>query len=232
MSRARLVANRDIVDGSIIDADINASAAIAATKVSGVVRDALVNAKGDLVTATANDTPAVLTVGANDTVLTADSSTATGLAWKAAAGGKIVQVVRDTDTSDRSTTSTTLTDVTGVSVSITPTSASNNILLILIAAAYTSAAQAIERRWGMAAITTSGNTVVDGRGGQYFGPDNYSSSTTANFYTPLIISAWASPNSTSTQTYKVRFSSGNASCTVGIDGTAAETQLYAIEVAP
>ena len=50
----------------------------------GAVRKALVNAKGDLVTATANDTPAVLTVGANDTVLTADSSTATGLAWKAA----------------------------------------------------------------------------------------------------------------------------------------------------
>lgn len=36
MSRARLVANRDIVDGSIVDADINASAAIAATKVSGL----------------------------------------------------------------------------------------------------------------------------------------------------------------------------------------------------
>lgn len=36
MSRARLVASRDIVDGSIVDADINASAAIAATKVSGL----------------------------------------------------------------------------------------------------------------------------------------------------------------------------------------------------
>lgn len=36
MSRARLVASRDIVDGSIVDADISASAAIAATKVSGL----------------------------------------------------------------------------------------------------------------------------------------------------------------------------------------------------
>ena len=35
MSRARLVANRDIVDGSIVDADINPSTAIAAT-VSGL----------------------------------------------------------------------------------------------------------------------------------------------------------------------------------------------------
>lgn len=37
MSKARLVANRDIIDGSITDTDVNASAAIAATKLSGVV---------------------------------------------------------------------------------------------------------------------------------------------------------------------------------------------------
>jgi hypothetical protein len=51
------------------------------------VLKALVDAKGDLVTATADNTPARLTVGANDTVLTADSSTSTGLAWKAPASG-------------------------------------------------------------------------------------------------------------------------------------------------
>lgn len=37
MSRARDVASRDIVNGSIVDADVNASAAIAASKLSGVV---------------------------------------------------------------------------------------------------------------------------------------------------------------------------------------------------
>ena len=50
----------------------------------GAVRKALFTAKASLVSATAANTPATLTVGANDTVLTADSSTATGLAWKAA----------------------------------------------------------------------------------------------------------------------------------------------------
>jgi hypothetical protein len=44
-------------------------------------------AKGDLVAGSATNDAAVLTVGANDTVLTADSSTATGLKWAAAAGG-------------------------------------------------------------------------------------------------------------------------------------------------
>jgi hypothetical protein len=45
------------------------------------------NAKGVLLSATAAATPGVLAVGANDTVLTADSSTSTGLKWAAPAAG-------------------------------------------------------------------------------------------------------------------------------------------------
>jgi hypothetical protein len=66
--------------GTAIDSTVftNAGAAIAKT---------IVDAKGDIIAATAADTVARLAVGANDTVLTADSSTATGLKWAAAAGG-------------------------------------------------------------------------------------------------------------------------------------------------
>ena len=66
--------------GTAIDTTVfnNASAAIAKT---------IVDAKGDIIAATAADTVARLAVGANDTVLTADSSTATGLKWAAAGGG-------------------------------------------------------------------------------------------------------------------------------------------------
>jgi hypothetical protein len=53
---------------------------------------ALVDAKGDVLTATAADTPARLAVGANDTVLTADSSTATGLKWATPAAGGITLI--------------------------------------------------------------------------------------------------------------------------------------------
>jgi hypothetical protein len=42
----------------------------------------LVDAKGDIVTASASDTPAILSKGADGTILVADSSTSTGLAWQ------------------------------------------------------------------------------------------------------------------------------------------------------
>lgn len=52
---------------------------------SNAIQNAIVDAKGDLITATANDTPARLAVGTNGHVLTADSTAATGIKWAAAA---------------------------------------------------------------------------------------------------------------------------------------------------
>jgi hypothetical protein len=48
---------------------------------SNAIQNAIVDAKGDIIAATAADTPARLAVGANGTVLTANSSTATGLEY-------------------------------------------------------------------------------------------------------------------------------------------------------
>lgn len=69
--------------GSAIDTTVfnNASAAIAKS---------IVDAKGDIIAATAADTVSRLGVGANDTVLTADSSTATGLKWATPAAAAFV----------------------------------------------------------------------------------------------------------------------------------------------
>jgi hypothetical protein len=56
--------------------------------VEGGIQPTIVDAKGDLITATAADTPARLAVGAtNGHILTVDSTASTGLAWAAPAGG-------------------------------------------------------------------------------------------------------------------------------------------------
>ena len=88
-------------------------------------------AKGALLSATAASTPGVLTVGSNDQVLTADSTTSTGLKWATpAAGGKVLQVVSTTKTDTFTTTSSTFVDITGLSVNITPSSATSKVLVL------------------------------------------------------------------------------------------------------
>jgi hypothetical protein len=88
-----------------------------------------VAAKGDLLVGTAADTLAALTVGANGTTLVADSSTATGLKWVTpAGGGKVLQVVQVSNTTDTTVASESYTD-TGLSGSITPSSTSSKILV-------------------------------------------------------------------------------------------------------
>lgn len=52
---------------------------------SNAIQNAIVDAKGDLITATAADTPARLAVGTNGHILTADSTAATGIKWAAPA---------------------------------------------------------------------------------------------------------------------------------------------------
>ncbi len=60
-------------------------ARLAAHTHAGGIAASLVDAKGDLIAATANDTVARLAVGSNGQVLTADSAQSTGLAWKSPA---------------------------------------------------------------------------------------------------------------------------------------------------
>jgi hypothetical protein len=85
--------------------------------------------KGDLFTFTTVD--ARLGIGANNTVLTADSTQSTGMKWAApAGGGKVLQVVGATHSTTVTNTAGTQT-ATGLTATITPTLATSKILVII-----------------------------------------------------------------------------------------------------
>lgn len=96
MSKARDLANAGTALGAVtatelgyVDGVTSAIQTQIDSKIgqSTAINPTIVDAKGDIIAATAADTVARLAVGANDTVLTADSSTATGLKWAAPASG-------------------------------------------------------------------------------------------------------------------------------------------------
>jgi len=73
------------------------------------INPSIVDAKGDIIAATAADTVARLEVGANDTVLTADSSTATGLKWATVSAGGMTLL----STTTLSGATTTISGISG-----------------------------------------------------------------------------------------------------------------------
>ena len=86
---------------------------------SNAIQNAIVDAKGDLIAATAADTPARLAVGTNGQVLTADSSAATGLTWTTAAAAAPASSSNFVSTQESTTSGTYTTLTTGQSITLT-----------------------------------------------------------------------------------------------------------------
>jgi len=85
---------------------------------ASAINPTIVDAKGDIIAATAADTVARLAVGANDTVLTADSTAATGLKWSAPAAGGMTLI--------------STTTLTGASITISSIPQTYNTLYVVM----------------------------------------------------------------------------------------------------
>lgn len=132
------------------------------------------------------------------------------------AGGKVLQVVRATDTTDRTTTNTSYVDAS-ISVTITPQKSTSAILLIWTAAATNSANINL-----LTTITDSANVSISGA-------ENTRLGSVSSLNNQIIAIAYATPGTTSATTYKGRFrvDAGSGTLRNSSDYTG---QLYAIEV--
>ena len=143
-----------------------------------------------------------------------------GSSWAAVAGGKILQVVRATDTTNRTTTSTSFVDA-NISVTITPTSATSTILVMWLYQALNAAGNDAF----IGQITDSSNVALSGAESLYVG------SVTARVLTSVTAIGYSSPATTSATTYKARFRS-EAGGTQNLRNATQTGQLFAFEVAP
>lgn len=149
---------------------------------------------------------AVKTSWSSGDVLTAADLTDTFAAKLDTSGGKVLQVVSTVKTDTFSTSSSTFTDVTGLSVSITPSSATSKILVM----ANVMASQSGSDKFGLMRLLRGSTTIYMGDAasnrtqalsniwadGTIFGSDRQT-----NTFAPMYLD---SPATTSSITYKIQ----------------------------
>jgi len=151
--------------------------------------------KGDVFTFSTVD--ARLGVGANGTVLTADSAETTGLKWAApAGGGKVLQVVSAVTTTSTAINGTVLTDTT-ITATITPSAATSKVLVLVTGAYYADADNGSALGIKMA-LLRGATTIWNG------GSNTHYWSVLTGVKNQMNLNYLDSPNTTSATTYKIQ----------------------------
>jgi hypothetical protein len=192
-----------------------------ATDASGIPAT-IFDAKGDLIAASAADTAARLAVGTNGQVLTADSSTATGLKWATAAGGgKVLQVVSATYSTNVTNTTGTFAD-TGLSASITPSATTSKILVLVSQnGCYRDGQTGV----GLKLLRGSTDILLFA---QYAG---YNAGSSGRGVVSGIATTYLdSPATTSSTTYKTQLANPEPSGTVGVQGYSCVSTITLLEI--
>jgi hypothetical protein len=145
----------------------------------------------------------------------------TGLKWAApAAGGKVLQVIQDTESTGVATVSSTYVD-TGLSVTITPSSASNKVLIMVTSNCIKNneANQSIQLE-----LDRGGTQIQVIHPGLY-----YTYPTAAQIRGNFAMNFLDSPATTSATTYKVRVRAANNSGNIEV-ATQGVSTITALEI--
>lgn len=194
----------------------------------------IIDAKGDLIVGSAADTPVRFPVGStNGQVLSVDSSAANGLAWSTISSApKIGQVVSVNFTTNLTTNSTSYVDVTGLSASITPTSATSKILILCSYNAYVGgnfgANSGGALSFGYFAIARGSTRIVESQALGWF-----SSSLSTNDFTLIPqqnIVFLDSPSTTASTTYKLQVRSNGTGTSPVTSGSSGVSSITLLEV--
>jgi hypothetical protein len=140
------------------------------------------------------------------------------------AGGKILQIVRATDVTQRTTSSTTFVDVTGMSVTITPQK--NTSAVLLLASFMHEMTSGTTQTTGRFQITDASNNTISGAEQMLSGMAGLNS----YHHRAVVLIAYATPATTSATTYKLRFRTDNALSQCSLLNQLTTGQMYAIEV--
>jgi hypothetical protein len=157
---------------------------------TAAIQSTIVDAKGDIIAATGADAVSRLAVGANDTVLTADSSEATGLKWAAIAAGGMTLLSTTTLSGASTTITVSATGYVNLFVQATGVSQSASDAFRLAINGDTNLTQSIQY------LNYTAGLQEDGYNSDYYKSHSSKSTETNNNYTYNIY------NVTSTSSYK------------------------------
>jgi hypothetical protein len=190
---------------------------------ANAIQNTIVDAKGDLIGATAADTPARLAVGTNGQVLTADSSAATGLAWATPTptGRKIVQIITGSTSTQTGSSSATYADTT-LTATITPTLASSQILVFVTQAG----CQKFSSNTSMGLRLVRGATTIL----QMANAAGGTGSTVEINWGTIAATYLDSPATTSATTYKTQFNSTAGSSQTTVQHNTPTSTIVLMEV--
>jgi hypothetical protein len=181
--------------------------------------DGLLTTTGDTYYASAASTPARLGIGSTGNVLTVAGGVPT---WAApAGGGKVLQVVQGTTSTEKSIASTSFTD-TNLTVTITPSSTSSKIMILASQSVYLGSGTTEWVNIGLR-LMRGGTSVLDYSGSYDQANAIYTETVSGTTYATLAIytpiTYLDSPSTTSATTYKTQIKMSSTA-----DGRVAFTQ--------